>query len=140
MKGFIDNPNTGFNIGADLEAKNKGFGMYANFTYNFTKEKLNTEVNSERKSIGWMELYMGPRWFIGKGRINGIIDGGLGYYRELINGFGEGFFGINVGTGLNYELSKNFNLTLKGKVHIVNVDYFSLYAGLYLGLRYFFNK
>ncbi len=130
-------PRNGFSMGLDFEARNKMFGMYGNFTYDFTNVK-ETIYNSgtETKFVYIIEAYMGPRWFIGRGKLNGLIDLGLGYYKLD----GEGHMGLNIGAGLNYGLSKKIDLSLKSKYHVLGINFITTYAELSLGLRYNFSK
>jgi len=128
----------GFNLGADLEARTNKFGVYLNFTYNYSKksEDLNN-ANSEKGNVTLIEIYGGPRWYIGDiKKINGTIDAGLGFYRLPF----EGNMGINFGLGFNYPLNNSLDISLKGKYHLFARDYVTAYGGLYLGLRYYFVK
>jgi hypothetical protein len=75
-------------------------------------------------------------------KINGTIETGLGYYLTANNEVQwKGTFGINLGAGLNYPLTKKFELGFKGKYHIRPKNYFGeVHGGFYLSMRYYFNK
>ena len=126
----------GLNLGADLEARSNKFGVYITITNNFCKELEDVyNPNSSRKNVNILEIYGGPRWYIGNlKKVNGAIEAGLGYY----NYHSHGSMGINIGMGLNYPLNQNFDVNLKSKSHLFAENYVLLNLGLYLGIRYKF--
>ena len=150
---FQSSPETGFKIGADLEVTFIGtYALFAAFNYNPGKKKEEPfYVYSSNPNITVTEASIGPRWYIGKGRINAIVEGGLGLYTIHQDSYtytfnnepytadeysSGGKFGLNLGAGVNYKLTKKIDLCLKGKINYISINYGESYSNIYLGIRY----
>ena len=139
IPGEVDS-KTGFNLGADLEAWTNKFGLYFNFSSNFSKEKESSPPYG--RNIILMEIYGGPRWLIGNlKKINGTIEAGLGYNRFYYDdGGSDGDMGFNIGAGLSMPVSNRFDIGIKGKYYILGRNLFTSYAEIYCWARYYFVK
>jgi hypothetical protein len=150
---FQNSPKTGFKIGADVELTYNGtFALFGAFNFNqgIKKEGIEEEfITTPRITV--TEVSLGPRWYIGKGRFNAIIEGGLGVYTIHQNSYDYTFFdepftsdsystggkfGFNVAAGANYKLTKKVDLCLKGKINYIAKNYGESFSNIYLGVRY----
>lgn len=128
--GYSNN-QTGPRIGLDLEARNDRFGVYFNSTGNFLFDDRESKI---------IEFSMGLRWYLGDmKKLSGSVETGLSY--NIFRGSYSGnYLGINLGLGLNYPVSKDLDINLKGKFNLYPKNYVSAYGGMQLGLRFYFNK
>jgi len=119
----------GPSLGIDLEGRTNKFSIYFSATGNFLTDDSENRIT---------EIIVGPRWYIGDlKKINGEIETGFGTY--VINS-GKNKFGINLGAGFNYPVSKDFDISIKGKYHLYSGGYGITHGNVYLSLRYYFNK
>lgn len=126
--------NIGPTTGIDIEARHNNFGLFLSSTGNFLYNNNGYRI---------IEFSAGPRWYVGNlKKLSGTIETGFGYYLRGDNSVQYGgAFGINLGAGLNYPLTNQFDIGLKGKYHITAGNYFTaVYGGFNLGIRYYFNK
>jgi hypothetical protein len=144
---FLYYPETGFNIGVDIETRKDNFGFYLNGTYNRSKQRptiitFEYPTAYEKQTVSVIEIYTGLRWYMGSHEgTNGSGEFGLGYYHTgttKISGGGQ--FGFSIGAALNYPVSHRADLSLKGRYHAFTKERYTAYGGLYLGLRYSFNR
>lgn len=125
---YADN-QVGPSFGIDMEGRINKFSMYFSATGNFITDGSQNRIT---------EVIIGPRWYIGDlKKISGSIETGLGIY---VIGSGKNRFGFNLGAGLNYPVSKDIDLSLKGKYHLYSGGYGTTHGNVYLSLRYYFNK
>lgn len=135
---------TGYNLGIDLEARNKRFAVYLNSRINFTKGNTTSELyrynnttNARKYTI--IEVNIGPRWYLGRmNDLNANIDLGFGLYtgsysRQLL-------WGPQVGLGFSYPVTKRLSLALNGRLNVLGIDYGQPYVGIHTGVKYIFNQ
>ena len=120
-------------IGIDIEARHNKFGLYVSATGDFSFDTSGSRI---------YEFIIGPRWYIGNlKKINGVIETGFGdYIHSDNNATGRNRFGFNFGLGLNYPVSKEIDISLKGKYHLYSGGYGTTKGDVYFSFRYFFNK
>ncbi|MEO8515079.1 MAG: hypothetical protein ABI543_16095 [Ignavibacteria bacterium] len=140
----INNISTGYNIGIDIESRKNNFGLFLGSKLNFLKYKYvinlfenGYEPKNNTMTIG--EITAGGRWYWGHpDKLNANLDLGLGIYTG--NYYQKPHWGIQPGIGGNVLLTKNLAANLNVKVNVIEVEDWETYAGIYLGLRYSFNK
>ena len=150
-------PSKGINAGLEFFIWKNKFGVYTDLTFNYCKTDFNkygdpylTYLSNPGYYI--MKFSLGPRWLIGKGRIYGSIDLGVGAYFRKNDGYsykdtrgnittisatkfrGPGI-GTNLGGMLNFAVSKNLEFTVKSKFNLIGFPpvgelYFELAGGL----------
>lgn len=135
---------SGYNLGVDLEARNKRFAVYLNSRINFTIMNTESELytydyisNSQQYTI--IEVNLGPRWYLGSmDELNANIDLGFGLYTGSYNK--RLLWGPQLGLGFGYPLTLRLSLALNGRLNVLGIDYGQPYIGMHAGVKYIFNQ
>ncbi|MBE2227637.1 MAG: hypothetical protein IAE93_09855 [Ignavibacteria bacterium] len=141
--GSLDNRITsGYNIGLDLEVRNRVLAVYLNSKINFVKENSSTREffsgsNDDTRAYNLIEINAGPRFLIGNMKeLNVNIDLGFGLYTGSY--FKETLWGPQFGAGFNYPVTTRFSVVLNGRLNVMGFDEGLPYIGLHSGLKYLF--
>jgi len=141
--GTLGNKVTnGYNIGLDLEVRNRGLAVYLNSKINFVKENSSTREfffgsNDDTRACNLIEINAGPRFLIGNMKelyVN--IDLGFGLYTGSY--LKEMLWGSQVGSGFNYPVTSKLTIVLNSRLNVIGFDVGLLYIGLHSGLQYTF--
>jgi hypothetical protein len=154
-------PTKGFNTGLDFQIYKNKFGVFVDFNFNYSKTDFTKYGNpflTYLSNPGYylMNFSLGPRWFIGSGKIYGDIDLGIcadfrkhdGYSYVDDKGnitniestkFGGPGIGTTLGGMLNFALTKKIEFTIKSRFNLIGFPpvcdlYFVLSGGLRIKL------
>lgn len=134
----LDNFNVGWNLGTEFQNYSKPWAFFAEFNVNIAKRQeylYYPELNPYTKSF--IELTVGPRYYIDIKRVHPFIDLGAGIY-IIDYSRNSAHLGISTGIGTVININKDFDIMIKGKYHphlVVGdgaeiVDYFGIYGGI----------
>jgi len=116
--------------------------IYTEFNVNIVKEKL-ADAN-----VDFNDYSLGTRFYLGKvkQKVKPVIETAIGVYPDFKDRIEYKYYrpGMNLGAGASFNISKNFDILTKAKMHFAIVsmwdsdDPIYVYSGIYVSVKYTF--